>query len=168
MKKADDIWNNECRGFINASSKLDFYASRKVSFGIPPPPPPQYLTQCIDPKLRNAITKMRISAHKLPVETERYSKAKTPREERLCPFCCKSTGDETHYLIECKNEIFAKVRLPVITHFLSKYPIFSGLDQKQKLPNFCEGVKSPLSKEGKFCLLIHETFSDYFSVTSNK
>ena len=36
MKKADDIWNNECRGFINASSKLDFYASLKVSFGIPP------------------------------------------------------------------------------------------------------------------------------------
>ena len=36
MKKADDIWNNECRGFINASSKLDFYASLKVSFGTPP------------------------------------------------------------------------------------------------------------------------------------
>ena len=127
MKKADVIWNNECRGFINASSNLDFYASLKVSFGILP-----YLTQCIDPKLRKAITKMRISAHKLPVETERYSKAKTPREERLCPFCCKSAGDETHYLIECKNEIFAKARLLVITHFLSKYPIFSGLDQKQK------------------------------------
>ena len=151
MKKADVIWNNECRGFINASSKLDFYASLKVSFGIPPPPP-LYLTQCIDPKLRKAITKMRISAHKLPVETERYSKAKTPREERFCPFCCKSTGDETHCLIECKNEIFAKARLPVITHFLSKYPIFSSLDQKQKA-QFLLGREEPqsLSKVGKFC-----------------
>ena len=73
-------------------------------------------------------------------------------------FCCKSTGDETHYLIECKNEIFAKARLPVITHFLSKYPIFSGLDQKQKA-QFLLGCEEPqsLSKVGKFCLLIHET-----------
>ena len=108
LKLADDIWYNKCRAFLIASSKLDLYVTLRVSFGISP-----YLTQCVDPKQRKAISKMRISANKPLVETERYSKGKTTREERLCPFCYKSTGEETHYLIECENEIFCN-KIPYI------------------------------------------------------
>ena len=146
---------------ITSSSKLDFYASLKVSFGFSP-----YLSECTDPKLRRAITKLRISAHKLPIETERYMKTKAPREERICPFCCKSTGDEKHYLVDCRNKIFEDARAPLIKHFESKYPNFKEFDSEQKAV-FLLGCKDPLSlkKVGKFCLLIHDLFQECFSVT---
>ena len=158
---ADDICYNKCRAFLAASSKLDLYVSFRVRFGIFP-----YLTQCVDPKLRKAITKMRISAHMLPLETESNTESKTPRDERLCPFCFKV---RRHYLIGCENEIFAKAKLPLRIPFVIKYPIFSGLDQKHKAQFLleCEEPQA-LNKVVKFCLLVHETFSDCFSITVNK
>ena len=47
-----------------------------------------------------------------------------------------------HYLIECKNEIFAKGKVAGNYTFLSKYPIFSGLNQKQKA-QFLLGCEEP-------------------------
>ena len=43
-------------------------------------------------KLRQDITKLRISAHKFSIETRRFDYRK--RTERICPLCCDSIGDE--------------------------------------------------------------------------
>ena len=47
-----------------------------------------------NPKLRQPITKLWISAHKLPIETDCYDQ-KT-QTERIFPLCCEGTGNVTH------------------------------------------------------------------------
>ena len=42
---------------------------------------------------------MRISAHKLEIETGRYTK--TTREERLCKLCSLEVEDELHFIMSC-------------------------------------------------------------------
>ena len=47
-----------------------------------------------------AITKLRISAHRLPVETGRY--CNVPYDERICQHCnLNEVGNEQHYLMQC-------------------------------------------------------------------
>ena len=41
--------------------------------------------------LRQAIIKVRISAHKLPIETGHFDNRK--RTEKICPLCCDGIGD---------------------------------------------------------------------------
>ena len=53
------------------------------------------------PKTWQAITKLQISAHKLPIEMVRYDQKK--QTERICPLCCEVIGNVTHYIFECKN-----------------------------------------------------------------
>ena len=47
-------------------------------------------------KVRNAITKLRINAHNLPIEKGRY--INLPRENRLCTYCKTKMGDEFHFI----------------------------------------------------------------------
>ncbi len=55
-----------------------------------------YLSQVKIVKHRQAVTRFRISAHRLPIETGRY--AHIEHNLRLCPICnSNETGDEYHY-----------------------------------------------------------------------
>ena len=68
-----------------------------------------YLHEICNVKHRQAITKMRISAHKLPVESGRYTK--TPYEDRVCTLCqSNEIGDEFHYLLSCSNQNISETR----------------------------------------------------------
>jgi hypothetical protein len=52
---------------------------------------------------------MRISAHKLPLESSRYNK--TPYEDRFCTLCqSNEIGDEFHYLLSCSNQKISDTR----------------------------------------------------------
>ena len=52
-----------------------------------------YLDLIKNVKTRVAVTKMRISCHLLPIESERYKEI--PRVERLCPLCNRfESGDD--------------------------------------------------------------------------
>ena len=53
-----------------------------------------------DYKLRNSLTRFRLSAHNLPIETMRY--LNVPRNLRLCPLCCEAVGGEIHYFLDCQ------------------------------------------------------------------
>ena len=46
------------------------------------------------PKLQQIITKIRISAHTLPIETGRYDQ-KT-QIQRIYPLCCEGIGNQTY------------------------------------------------------------------------
>ena len=48
---------------------------------------------------RYFLTKIRISAHSLNIETGRYNG--TPHEQRLCKFCPSSVEDEKHFILHC-------------------------------------------------------------------
>ena len=49
-----------------------------------------------NPKLLQAITDLRISAHNLHIETGRYDRK--IQMERICTLCCEGIGNETHYI----------------------------------------------------------------------
>ena len=65
----------------NSPNKLKNYAEFKNDFKIE-----NYVLSCPLETRRN-FTKFRISAHSLAIETGRYTKPKTPREERICTLC---------------------------------------------------------------------------------
>ena len=63
-----------------------------------------YLTKVTNSKHRIAMTKLRLSGHRLEIETGRYAN-NTEAKDRLCPYC-KFIGqtvveDEIHFLIKC-------------------------------------------------------------------
>lgn len=63
-------------------------------------------------KIRNSLSRFRLSAHNLPIEIMRYMNI--PRDLRLCPFCCSSIGDETHFFMDCRNVIIENSRQQVL------------------------------------------------------
>ena len=57
---------------------------------------------CTKYVLRVPLTKFRVSAHALRIETGRYNRPhKLALEERLCWFCKNTVEDEMHFLLEC-------------------------------------------------------------------
>ena len=89
-------WHNN----INKSdAKLRNYALYKTTFNRE-----NYLLYIKDKKFRSSLTKLRISSHKLLIETGRHNKpCKIPADERFCTFCNDSSiEDERHLVLTCK------------------------------------------------------------------
>ena len=61
----------------------------------------KYLSEIKDIKKRVAITKFRLSDHKLEIEIGRYHRPKLKPDERLCQVC-DAIEDEMHCLMSCK------------------------------------------------------------------
>ena len=95
-----------------------------------------YLNTITNLNHRIALTKLRISSHKLMIEKRRYSRPYIPPEERLCPFCQSKTEDEKHFLLYCV--LFDTLR----------ESLFKKLNE-----NIKEAIEQQ-SKETKFRLLI--------------
>ena len=65
------------------------------------------LATLVNPFFRPVLVKLRISSHKLRIETGRYDNI--PRDERLYNLCnCNRIGDETHFLLDCPS--FSSIR----------------------------------------------------------
>ena len=60
-----------------------------------------YLTNVRNINHRVAITKLRLSNHKLATETGRYVKPYQPPDQRICPLCKSGLEDEEHFLMNC-------------------------------------------------------------------
>lgn len=74
------------------------------------------------PKFRKALTRLRLSSHRLEIETGRWSKPhRTPINERKCPFCNK-LEDEFHFVIECP--VYADLRKDLIKPYYWIRPNF--------------------------------------------
>ena len=68
-----------------------------------------YISEIKNVKYRQAVTKLRISANRLPVETGRYSNI--PHDERLCKYCnLNEVGNEEHNLMQCNHARFSGLR----------------------------------------------------------
>ena len=71
-------------------------------------------------KYRIALTRFRVSAHRLEVEAGRWHKPqKTPYSERKCQIC-NVLEDEFHFLLECP--IYTNIRKMYIKKFYWKNP----------------------------------------------
>ena len=82
------------------NSKLKYYSSFKSTAGLE-----RYLTLVKDIKHKNALSKFRLSCHRLNIEIGRYTRI--PRNERTCPFCPGEVEDEIHFSLRCQayNEL---------------------------------------------------------------
>ena len=69
-----------------------------------------YLTK-LPFNLRLAISRIRTSNHKLPIEAGRYGSGYAPRDERICHKCDSGqVGDEYHFVLTCTNPVLLALR----------------------------------------------------------
>lgn len=94
---------------VNQTGKLSFYSTILKTTNIIQIQ--NYLTLPISKDLRLHLSRLRISAHQLYIETGRYCKPPIPRENRYCYSCKNLIEDESHFLLIC----------PEYTKFREKY-----------------------------------------------
>lgn len=100
LKKFTQYWEQK----INLeTSKLQFYKGVVQDFRAQ-----AYIQATRNRHHRQALTKLRISAHTLEIERGRYRNV--PRENRLCS-CCDVVEDELHFLDKCRLYNKARQRL---------------------------------------------------------
>ena len=94
-----------CLGNVrDSSSILKTYSLYKMNFGSE-----CYLKHISKPKIRTALSKLRVSSHDLEVERGRYVRPKMDITERLC-ISCHVIKDEEHFVTDCVNN-FEKISL---------------------------------------------------------
>ena len=109
-----------------------------------------------NPNLRQSITKLRISAHKFPIEIGRFEN-KAPAE-RIYPLCCEGIGDVCRYLTQCNKEEIKKVRPKFMMLFYQNWKEIEKLSNEE----LCRAIlpcqnEDLLVKIGILCLKIQET-----------
>ena len=99
---------------INNSQRLLSYSMIKHNFQFE-----EYLDKIINSKYRKALTRFRISAHKLRIETGRHDN--TPRENRICEQCNTNTiENEYHFLLVCPR--YRELRIKYIKRYFFSWP----------------------------------------------
>jgi hypothetical protein len=96
------------------TEKLRFFSKILTTFELQ-----KYLTFNINKYAHSLLTKLRLSAHSLAIETGRYCTPTIPANERLCKACKDKVEDEHHFLIECP--IYNSVRDIFFTLFNRKF-----------------------------------------------
>ena len=83
-------------------------------------------------ELRNILTKLRLSSHKLRIESDRHIRNRTPRELRYCILCnVNDVEDEHHFVLVC----------PAFTELRKKY-IEAYYYRNPSVFKFCELLKT--------------------------
>ena len=118
-------WNTK----THTQSKMQCYLALNRQYSVAP-----YLTTVTDVRHRVLLTKYRLSAHSLAIETGRHKRSWLPKEERLCQQCEEAAVEtEQHFLLHCPK--FQNVREIYFSKFGQKHPHFinSHVDQLQIL-----------------------------------
>ena len=90
--------NNDVRKDANQKNKLRTFRKFKT---IENYECEDYFRQVTNVRHRITLTKLRLSNHKLAIETGRYVRPYKKREERICPICKKDVEDEINFLTLC-------------------------------------------------------------------
>ena len=91
------VWINKPEG-KKGSNKLKTYKLFKKNFQLE-----YYLTAVATVKYRIGLTRIRVSCHRLAIETGRYQKPTSlPINQRLC-ILCNQVEDEIHLVCICKR-----------------------------------------------------------------
>lgn len=90
-----DLWLIDFNNRLENSTRALFYRTI-VSFNFS-----KYLDVITIRKYSIALSRLRVSSHRLAVESGRWRKpVRVPVEERICPFC-NVLEDEYHFVLEC-------------------------------------------------------------------
>ena len=128
-----EYWRNSLGDTNNNNGKLYIYRKIKSNYQLEP-----YLNHVTKSKHRRSMTALRISTHKLEIETGRHATKNNQiirRDERLCTLCRQNNvscvGDEEHALLVCPT--FEKQRREVVNFIGDQYPSFHKLDNRGKM-----------------------------------
>jgi len=120
------FWRNKLFDDKNKANgnKLRSYRTYKNMFG-----KEEYL-KLQSKNLRGDFARLRLSAHKLHIETGRYAN-KTDRKEphdRICTYCTTNLcEDEFHFIMKCP--LYNDYRNELFNYICVKFPFFSDYDQ---------------------------------------
>jgi hypothetical protein len=118
-----DMYIQNWRARLDLSSRAIFYRNF-TNFEFK-----NYLEQVNSEKFRTALTRLRVSSHRLCVETGRWKQPVTPFSERLCQICSK-LEDEYHFLFECP--LYDNLRKQFIKpYYLNRSNMFKCLELLQ-------------------------------------
>jgi len=122
MQRLKDTYRQDWYREVHDSSKLSIYCTFKATLALEP-----YLKIVNKWSLRKAMAKLRVSAHKLEVETGRHNGILL--ENRLCTYC-DSRGlavieDEYHFVLCCPK--YATLRVKYINTLDTQFKTFIGL-----------------------------------------
>ena len=96
IKSLNSLFQQHWEREKETDGKLRFFFKYKKTFEYE-----RYL-DCVMKKHRTALTKLRLSSHKLPIEQMRYQNVAS--DKRLCTICeGGEVGDEIHFLTKCSN-----------------------------------------------------------------
>ena len=138
-------WQNTIK---DVDGKLFTYSKLKPHFRYE-----NYLCHVKIGQHRAALTKLRTSSHNLNIETGRYTRPKTPKEERLCT-TCNVIEDEYHFLICCSRYNDERCHLfQNITHIC---PNFASLGNSDKFSYLMTAEDEVARETAKFCYLSFE------------
>ena len=119
----DQFHQNAFEKIGKKDSKLRTYAMIKTETGME-----EYLTEIRNVTLRTQVAKLRISNHKLRIETGRHQGLDS--DQRFCPFCATEIECEIHFLIECP--IYKHLRMTLYDEMITLNPCFPYLSRMEK------------------------------------
>ena len=94
-KLTHELYHNKWKSKLEMSSKADTYRKFKPSMKL------ELYLKHQHRKERVALTKLRVSDHKLMIEEGRRTRPPLPRPSRVCYLCHSKVEDEIHFLTNC-------------------------------------------------------------------
>jgi len=135
-------WND----MINSQSKLYYYVKFKKDYTFE-----KYL-ECVDNDChRKALTRFRLSAHSLEIETGRYNNI--PRENRKCKLC-NSNMVETEYHFLCICTLYQDLRIKYTVnqsfYTVNKFVSMMSSPNSRKLRNISKFIYNAMLKRNDY------------------
>ena len=125
-QRITDQYKQLCYSIINISSRLTTYSSFKSDFSFEP-----YLQALSNPRFLMALTKFRVSAHYLAIETGQHTG--TERSMRKCVLCnINVVESEFHFMLVCP--FYSELRNQYLPRYYNHWPTlqkFEDLISKQ-------------------------------------
>ena len=145
----------------SGGSKLRTYRLIKPNTFEPEP----YLSVISNPMVKQAVTKFRISDHKLAIEIGRHCRPPKPVEDRTCSLCkSQSVEDEIHLLIHCSAYDFIRFNFfQLATNLNHNFRSLSSTDKFIFL--MCNKNKSIIEQTSNF-IIIHKAMQHRYSLMS--
>ena len=152
-----DKWSADKASLSQNTNKIGILLDIKDNFELS-----DYLVKSKVAKHRIAISKIRLSSHRFPIETGRYEQI--PREDRTCPFGCGQLGDEAHYLFKCKHPFLLTIRDPLLLTINNTDNQFTSMIDSEKLRYMLKSTNENMLKlVGMLSYKIQKVFKDITS-----
>ena len=86
---------------------------------------------CVNQNHKMALSRLRLSCHKLQIEVQRYSKIYIEPDQRICKMCnLNRCEDELHFLLQCTK--YKEERSLLLKCVYDVSPNVERLDEKGK------------------------------------